>query len=150
MCIRDRPKTLYLLSQNKWFNVTDWGEFKYTLGVLIYIALIIFFAYFYTAVTFNPLEISNNLKKQSGFIPGIRPGKPTTDFLTTVLNRIVLIGAVGLSIVAVLPIIFTGVFAVSVSFAATSIIIVVGVILETMKQIESQMAVRHYKGFLDD
>ncbi len=144
------PKTLYLLSQNKWFNVTDWGEFKYTLGVLIYIALIIFFAYFYTAVTFNPLEISNNLKKQSGFIPGIRPGKPTTDFLTTVLNRIVLIGAVGLSIVAVLPIIFTGVFAVSVSFAATSIIIVVGVILETMKQIESQMAVRHYKGFLDD
>lgn len=143
-------KILYALNQGNWFNVTGEGEFKYTVGVLIYIALIVFFAYFYTAVTFNPLEISNNLKKQSGFVPGIRPGKPTADFLTKVLNYIVCIGAIGLSIVAVLPIIFTGLFNVSVSFAATSIIIVVGVILETMKQIESQMAVRHYKGFLND
>lgn len=142
-------KILYLLNQGNWFNVTGEGEFKYTLGVLIYIGLILFFAYFYTAVTFNPIEIANNLKKQSGFIPGIRPGKPTSDYLTGVLNKIIFIGAVSLSIVAIIPLIFTGIFAVRVSFAATSIIIVVGVILETMKQIESQMAVRHYTGFLD-
>ena len=141
-------KILYLLTQQNWFKRGE-GEWKYTLGVLIYIALIIFFAYFYTAVTFNPIEISNNLKKQSGFIPGIRPGKPTSDYLTDILNKIVFIGAISLALVAVIPIFFTGIFAVSVSFAATSIIIVVGVVLETMKQIESMMAVRHYSGFLD-
>ena len=141
-------KILFLISQQHWFSTTE-GEFKYTLGVLIYIALIIFFAYFYTAVTFNPIEISNNLKKQSGFIPGIRPGKPTSDYLTDILNKIIFIGAIGLSFVAILPIFFMGIFAVRVSFAATSIIIVVGVILETMKQVESMMAVRHYTGFLE-
>ena len=141
-------KILYLLSQNKWFNTAE-GEFKYSLGVLIYIGLIIFFAYFYTAVTFNPIEISNNLKKQSGFIPGIRPGKPTSDYLTDILNKVIFIGAISLSIAAVIPIFFTGFFKASVSFAATSIIIVVGVVLETMKQVESMMAVRHYTGFLE-
>ena len=139
-------KTLYLFSQQNWFKQ---GEWVYTLGVAIYVALIIFFAYFYTAVTFNPIEIANNLKKQSGFVPGIRPGKPTSDYLTDILNRIVFIGAIALAVVAIIPIFFTGIFAVSVSFAATSIIIVVGVILETMKQVESMMAVRHYTGFLD-
>jgi len=143
-------KLLYLIDQNNWFRLKPEGEFKYTLGVIIYIALILFFAYFYTAVSFNPIEISNNLKKQGGFIPGIRPGKPTSDYLTTILNRIIFVGAIALAIVAILPIFFTGIFDVSVSFAATSIIIVVGVILETMKQIESMMAVRHYKGFLDN
>lgn len=141
-------KVLYLFNQQNWFK-TEGGNFIYTLGVVIYIALIIFFAYFYTAVTFNPIEISNNLKKQSGFIPGIRPGKPTSDYLTDILNRIIFIGAIALSLVAIIPIFFTGIFAVAVSFAATSIIIVVGVVLETMKQIESMMAVRHYTGFLD-
>ena len=143
-------KLLYLIDQNHWFHLTPEGEFKYTLGAIIYIALILFFAYFYTAVSFNPIEISNNLKKQGGFVPGIRPGKPTSDYLTGILNKIIFIGAIALSIVAILPIFFTGIFNVSVSFAATSIIIVVGVILETMKQIESMMAVRHYKGFLDN
>ena len=109
----------------------------------------VFFAYFYTSITFNPLEVSDNLKKQGGFIPGIRPGKPTSDYLTSILNRVIFIGAIALAIVAILPIFFTGIFDVSVSFAATSIIIVVGVVLETMKQVESMMAVRHYKGFLD-
>ena len=123
---------------------------NYSIGLLVYIVLIIFFAYFYTAVSFNPIEISNNLKKQGGFIPGIRPGKPTSDYLTGILNKIIFIGAIALSIVAILPIFFTGIFDVAVSFAATSIIIVVGVILETMKQVESMMAVRHYKGFLDN
>ena len=144
-------KVLYLLNQKNWCNIKGEGEFKYTLGLLIYIALIIFFAYFYTSVTFNPIEVANNMKKQGGFIPGIRPGKPTTDYLTKVLNNIILIGAVGLTIVAVIPIFFSGVFSVTeVSFGGTSLIIVVGVILETIKQIESQLLVRHYKGFLND
>ena len=138
-----------MLNSGNWFNYRN-GEFKYTVGVLIYIALIIFFAYFYTSITFNPMEVANNMKKQGGFIPGIRPGKPTTEYLTKVLNYIIFIGAVGLTIVAIIPIIFSGVFNANVSFSGTSMIIVVGVILETMKQIESQMLVRHYTGFLND
>jgi len=143
-------KILKVLSTSAWFNVSSWGEFKYTLGLLLYIVLIVFFAYFYTSVTFNPLEVANNMKKQGGFIPGIRPGKPTTDYLTKVLNSIIFIGAVGLTIVAVIPFIFSGIFSAQVSFGGTSLIIVVGVMLETMKQVESQMLARHYKGFLDD
>ena len=142
-------KVLYMLNMQNWFNVTEWGEFKYTFGALVYILLIIFFAKFYTAVTFNPVEISNNLKKSGGYCPGIRPGRPTTDYLTDILDKIVVIGAFALCIVAVLPLVFTGVFQVRVGFAATSLIIVVGVILETMKAIEAMMAVHHYKGFLD-
>jgi preprotein translocase subunit SecY len=144
------PKVLYLLNQNTWCNLRSWGEFKYTLGLLIYIVLVIFFAYFYTSITFNPIEVSNNMKKQGGFIPGIRPGKPTTEYLNKVLNNIIFIGAVGLTIVCVLPIFFSGAFNAQLSFGGTSLIIVVGVVLETMKQIESQMLVRHYKGFLND
>lgn len=143
-------KILYLMNQGNWFNIEGEGEFKYTLGVLIYIGLIFFFAYFYTSITFNPMEIANNMKKQGGFIPGIRPGKPTSEYLNKVLNYIILIGAAGLTIVALVPIVFAGLFGANVSFGGTSLIIVVGVVLETMKQIESQMLVRHYKGFLND
>lgn len=141
-------KLLTVCNQSDWCKVGSWGEFKYTLGLLVYIALVIFFAYFYTSVTFNPLEIANNMKKQGGFIPGIRPGKPTTDYLTSVLNSIILIGAIGMVIVCVVPIIFSGVFGANVSFSGTSLIIVVGVVIETIKQIESLVLVRHYKGFL--
>ena len=143
-------KMLKLLNSGAWFNFKSPSEFKYTLGVLIYIALLIFFAYFYTTITFNPMEVANNMKKQGGFIPGIRPGKPTTDFLTKVLNNIVLIGAIGLAFVAIVPIFFQGAFGAQVSFGGTSLIIIVGVVLETIKQVESQMLVRHYKGFLND
>lgn len=143
-------KILKIMNQQAWCNFTSFGEFKYTLGLVIYIALLIFFAYFYTSITFNPIEISNNMKKQGGFIPGIRPGKPTTDYLTKVLNNIIFIGAISLTIVAVVPIFFSGAFDANVSFSGTSLIIIVGVVLETMKQIESQMLVRHYKGFLND
>ncbi len=143
-------KVLYMLNQQNWFDVSEWGEFKYTLGAVIYVALIIFFAYFYTSVTFNPIEIANNLKKNGGFVPGIRPGKPTFEYLQKVLNKIIMIGAVALAIVSLIPIILVGVTNANVSFAATSIIIVVGVILETMQQIESQMLIRHYKGFLNE
>lgn len=144
------PKVLYLLNQSTWCNFTSLGEFKYSIGLIIYIVLVIFFAYFYTSITFNPIEVSNNMKKQGGFIPGIRPGKPTTDYLNKVLNYIIFIGAVGLTIVAVIPIFFSGTFGADVSFGGTSLIIIVGVVLETIKQIESQMLVRHYKGFLND
>ena len=136
----------------KYLNSGYWckpSQIKYSIGLLVYIALIIFFAYFYTSITFNPLMIADNMKKQGGFIPGIRPGKPTSDYLNKVLNYIVLIGAIGLTIIAVLPYIFSGVFNASVSFGGTSLIIIVSVVLETMKQVESQMLVRNYKGFLE-
>ncbi|WP_304407976.1 preprotein translocase subunit SecY [Bacteroides acidifaciens] len=137
----------------KGLNSSNWCNPRqpvYSIGLLVYIVLVIFFAYFYTSITFNPLEVSENMKKQGGFIPGIRPGKPTNEYLTKILNYIIFIGAVGLTIVAVIPFIFNGVFGASVSFGGTSLIIIVSVILETIKQIESQMLVRNYKGFLND
>ena len=133
-------------------NSSNWCNFKdpiYSIGLLVYIALVIFFAYFYTAITFNPTEVAENMKKQGGFIPGIRPGKPTTDYLTSILNYVIFIGAIGLIIVAVLPFFFNGMFGANVSFGGTSLIIIVSVILETVKQIESRMLVRNYKGFLN-
>ena len=135
------------LNSNYWCKPS---ELVYSIGLLVYIVLVIFFAYFYTSITFNPLMIADNMKKQGGFIPGIRPGKPTSDYLDKVLNYIVFIGAVFLIIVAVIPYFFNGVFGANVSFAGTSLIIIVSVILETVKQIESQMLVRNYKGFLED
>ena len=135
------------LTSNNWCNPS---QPVYSLGLLLYIVLVIFFAYFYTSITFNPLEIADNMKKQGGFIPGIRPGKPTTEYLNKILNYIIFIGATGLIIVAVIPIFFNGVFGANVSFGGTSIIIVVGVVLETIKQVESMMLVRNYKGFLND
>ena len=138
-------KVLNGMSQSHWFDPNNW---VYTIGAVVYVALIIAFAYFYTSITFNPLEIANNMKKQGGFVPGIRPGKPTSDYLTGVLNNIILIGAVGLSIVCILPIMFNGIFNADVSFGGTSLIIIVGVTVETLKQVESQMMVRNYKGFL--
>ena len=138
---------LKVMNQQYW---CDPSQPVYSIGLIIYIVLLIAFAYFYTSITFNPNEIANNMKKAGGFIPGIRPGKPTSDYLNKILNYIVFIGAIGLMIIAVAPIFFNGVFSANVSFAGTSIIIVVGVIIETLKQIESQMLVRYYKGFLND
>ena len=135
----------YLNSQN-WVNK---AMPKYSIGLLIYIVLVIVFAYFYTAITFSPMELADNLKKSNGFIPGIRPGKPTSDYITNILNAIIFIGAVGLTIVGVLPYIFYGVFKAQVSFLGTSLIIVVSVILETIDQVENMMLVRNYKGFLN-
>lgn len=140
-------KILRGMSQSNWCNPE---EPVYTIGLVVYLLLIIAFAYFYTQITFNPLEIADNMKRSGGFIPGIRPGKPTSDYLNQILGYIVFIGAIGLSIVAVVPIFFNGVFKADVSFGGTSIIIIVGVVIETLKQIESQMRVRHYKGFLNE
>ena len=140
-------KILKGMSQSNWCNPK---EPVYSIGLVVYIVLIIAFAYFYTSITFNPLEIANNMKKAGGFIPGIRPGKPTSDYLNRMLNYIVFIGAVALAFIAFVPIFFNGVFGADVSFGGTSIIIIVGVVIETLKQIESQMRVRYYKGFLND
>ena len=140
-------KILKGMSQSNWCNP---NEPVYSIGLVVYIVLIIAFAYFYTSITFNPLEIANNMKKAGGFIPGIRPGKPTSDYLNRMLNYIVFIGAVALAFIAFVPIFFNGVFGADVSFGGTSIIIIVGVVIETLKQIESQMRVRYYKGFLND
>lgn len=140
-------KILQGLNQNYWFN----REYPWaSVGLIIYILLNIIFAYFYTSITFNPMEVANNMKKSGGFVPGIRPGKPTQDYLNKILNYIVLMGVIGLLIVALIPIFFNGMFKADVSFGGTSLIIIVGVILETMKQLESQMLVRNYSGFLND
>jgi len=126
------------------------------LYIVLEFVLIIAFSYFYIAISFNPLEVSNNLMKNGGFVPGIRPGKPTTEFITKILNRIVLIGGLFLGIVAVFPLIVNAVATAfnygglaSIAFGGSSLLIVVGVALETTKEIEAQMTMRHYKGFLE-
>jgi len=110
--------------------------------------LIIFFTYFYTSVIFNPMEVSENMKKNGGFIPGIRPGRPTTEYLTRTMNRLTMAGAVFLAAIATLPNVILALGELQISFGGTSLLIVVGVALETMKQIEAQMVMRHYQGFL--
>ena len=128
------------------FSYTSW------LYAVVFMVLIVFFSYFYIAISFNPIEVSNNLKKNGGFIPGIRPGKPTADYITKVLNKVTLMGAFFLGIIAVLPLaanIISGDRISGIAFAGTSIIIVVGVALETAREIEAQMTMRHYKGFLE-
>ncbi len=138
--------------KNTWFNAVveaiNVGGWLYTLVMFL---LIIFFSYFYTVITFNPVEVANNLKKNGGFIMGIRPGKPTADFITKSLNRITLIGALFLGLVSALPNILAMINSnlASVAIGGTTLLIVVGVALETVKTLESQMLMRHYKGFLE-
>ncbi|MBR1968871.1 MAG: preprotein translocase subunit SecY [Clostridia bacterium] len=119
---------------------------------ILYFLLIVGFTYFYTSITFNPVEVSNNIKKNNGMVPGIRPGRPTTEYIAKVLSRITLIGSFFLGFIAVLPIVLTQLFTQNISalsLTGTSLLIVVGVALETVKEIESQMIMRHYKGFLE-
>ena len=116
---------------------------------ILYFLLIIGFAYFYATIQYNPIEMANNLRKNSGAIPGIRPGKPTADFIAKILSRITLIGALFLSVVAILPIIVGNVGGIQISLGGTSVLILVGVALDTVQNVESQMMMRHYKGFLD-
>ena len=132
---------------NTWFGQTSW------LYMLAYFLLIVFFSYFYSTIQFNPIEIANNLKKNGGFIPGFRAGRPTSEFIQRVLTKITLFGALYLAVIAIAPILiahFSTTAANSgISVGGTSIIIVISVALETMKQLESQMLMRHYKGFLE-
>ncbi len=121
------------------------------LGMVLYILLIIGFTFFYTFVQFNPQQLADNMKKNGGYIPGIRPGKPTAGFLMRVITRITLAGAVFLALISVLPVFFGALADLpkSVQLGGTSLLIVIGVALETMKQIESQLIKRHYKGFIN-
>ena len=132
---------------NTWFGPTS------LLYALVYLLLIIFFAYFYSTIQFNPVEVANNLKKNGGYIPGFRPGKPTSEFIQKVLNKITLFGAIYLGIIAVVPILIShfsnAASLTGISLGGTSIIIVVGVALETIRALEAQMLMRNYKGFLD-
>ncbi|MDO5586399.1 MAG: preprotein translocase subunit SecY [Clostridia bacterium] len=133
-----------------------WGAFLWVFSgqswiyAVLYFLLIIFFTYFYTAIQFNPIEMSNNMKKNGGFIPGIRPGRPTSDYIARVLSRVTLAGAFFLAFIAVIPIFMNlGLHISNFSIGGTSLLIVVGVALETVQNMESQMLMRHYKGFLE-
>jgi preprotein translocase subunit SecY len=128
---------LSVLSPQSWFYS------------VLYFLLILFFTYFYTAIQFNPIEIANNMKKNGGFIPGMRPGKPTSDFIQRVLSRVTLAGAIFLGLIAVFPIFMASRTGMDLSIGGTSVLIAVGVALDTVKQMESQMLMRHYKGFLE-
>lgn len=139
-------------------SVQSGGFLGWLLGVLspqsafysiMYFLLILFFTYFYTAIQFNPIEIANNMKKNGGFIPGMRPGKPTSDFIQRVLSRVTIVGAIFLGLIAVLPIVMASRTGMNLSIGGTSVLIAVGVALDTVKQMESQMLMRHYKGFLE-
>lgn len=137
-----QPTWTNYLNQSFWCNPE---HMKYSIGFVVYILLIVFFAYFYTSITFNPREVAKNLNDRGGFIPGIRSGKPTVEYLTHILNYIILIGAVGLIIAACIPIVASGVAGADVSFGGTSMIIVVGVVLETIETVKSMMTERKYQ-----
>lgn len=142
-------KILLTLNSGNWCRTGGYAWAN--IGLVIYLVLIILFAYFYTSITFNPLEVANNMKKSGGFIPGLRPGKQTSDYLNRLLSYIIFIGAAGLCIIAFVPILVSGLFGLGhLSFLGTSLLIIVAVVIETVKQIESQLLVRNYKGFLND
>ena len=147
--IASMPATIAAFAGKK----LEWFETSTLLYALVYFLLIIFFSYFYSTIQFNPIEVANNLKKNGGFIPGYRPGKPTSEFIQKVLNKVTLFGAIYLSIIAVTPYLISHWSDVAktsgVSLGGTSIIIVVGVALETVQVLENQMLMRHYKGFLE-
>jgi preprotein translocase subunit SecY len=120
------------------------------IGACIYIVLIIFFTFFYTSIVMNPNEIAMNMKKNGGFIPGIRPGQPTSTYITRVLNRVTLVGAICYALLAMVPVVLQWIFKINVGFGGTTLIIVVGVALDIVKSLESQLLMRHYKGFLSE
>lgn len=144
------PAQIASFFPNSWaysfFNkYLAWGT---VLHGIIYALLIIGFTYFYTAVTFNPVEVANNIKKYGGFIPGIRPGKPTSDFIMRSLNRITLVGAIFLALIAIVPVFLMNFTTIKVYFGSTSLLIVVGVAMDLIRQMEAQMVMRNYQGFL--
>jgi preprotein translocase subunit SecY len=140
------PNTGFATFMGTWFSPS--GNPGFWIYGMFNILLIMFFTYFYTSVTFNPLEVANNMKANGGFIPGIRPGRPTVDYLTKVMTRITFVGAVFLAFVATLPQLLQQFTTLQIGFGGTSLLIVVGVALDTMKQLEAQMMMRNYQGFL--
>lgn len=133
-----------------WGTVISYLSMTHPVGAVLYVLLIIFFSYFYTSIVINPNEIAENMKKNGGFIPGIRPGQPTSAYIARVVNRITFVGAVVFALVAVVPIVLEWIFKIQVGFGGTTLIIVVGVCLDIVKSLESQLLMRHYKGFLND
>ncbi len=144
------PQTIYQLWQPTWLGkvVEVLSVTQSPIGAALYVVLIFCFTFFYTSFSFNPIEVAENIKKSGGFVPGIRPGKPTSDYIQTVVDRVSLIGACAYSIIALVPSLFSLVFNVNIGFGGTTLLIVTGVALEIFKQMESQMVMRHYKGFL--
>jgi len=141
------PTSVFARFVTTWFSMN--GSLTSIPYLVVYGTLIIFFTYFYTAVTFNPVDVADNLKKYGGFIPGLRPGRPTAEYLSKILSRITLAGGLFLALIAVLPTLVIGLTGLkNIYFGGTSLLIVVGVALETMKQIESQLMSRHYQGFM--
>ena len=136
-------------TDNFWYKALSLFSVQGIFYAVIYFILIIGFAYFYATIQFNPIEMANNLRKNGGAIPGIRPGKSTSDFISKILSRITLMGALFLSVIAILPIIIGSVGGINISLGGTSVLIMVGVALDTVRNLESQMMMRHYKGFLD-
>ena len=136
-------------TESFWYKALSLFSVRGIFYAVIYFLLIIGFAYFYATIQFNPVEMANNLRKQGGAIPGIRPGKPTSDFISKILSRITLMGALFLSVIAILPIVIGSVGTINISLGGTSMLIMVGVALDTVRNLESQMMMRHYKGFLD-
>lgn len=153
MSIMSFPSTLANLfgapTEGFWYKVLSIISPSSWLYIALYFLLIIFFTYFYTAIQFNPIEIANNMKKNGGFVPGIRPGKPTSDYISRILSKITFTGALFLGVIAAVPLILGKFIGFQISIGGTSLLIMVGVALETVKQIESQMLMRHYKGFLE-
>ena len=137
------PTSGFALWYGRWFNASSW------VYMVVYALLILFFTYFYTSISFNPVEMSKNLQQNGGFIPGIRPGKPTSDYLARISNRITLFGAIFLALIATIPSAILALTGNSAPFTATGILIVVSVAMETTQQLEAQMMMRHYKGFLE-
>ena len=146
------PETIsgFITTKPAWLEtVINVLKMTHPVGAVLYVVLILFFSYFYTSIVINPNEIAENMKKNGGFIPGIRPGQPTANYITRVVNRITLVGAVYFAVLALVPIILQWIFKVNVGFGGTTLIIVVGVCLDIVKALESQLLMRHYKGFLD-
>ena len=136
-------------TDSSWYKFLSLFSVRGVFYAVVYFLLIIGFAYFYSTIQFNPIEMANNLRKNGGAVPGIRPGKPTSDFISKILSRITLMGAIFLSIIAILPILVGSVGGINISLGGTSLLIMVGVALDTVRNLESQMMMRHYKGFLD-
>ena len=136
------PTSGFALWYGRWFNASSW------VYMVVYALLILFFTYFYTSISFNPTEMSKNLQQNDGFITGIRPGKPTADYLSRISNRITLFGAIFLALIATIPSAILALTGNSTPFTATGILIVVSVAMETTQQLEAQMMMRHYKGFM--
>ena len=154
------PPTIKMFVSNKIVEGGGWDKFfklfdaeNWFYGI-VYFILILFFGFFYSTIQYNPIEMANNLRRNNGSIPGIRPGRPTSDYIGKVLNKVTLIGSLFISVVAILPIVFSQITKASgaqmnIALGGTTVIIMVGVALETVRQLESQLMIRHYKGFLD-